>query len=197
MIVMVEDPSVLVRGVSPVLEVPFTDEGEIDVPGFRRVLRYVLDTGVSSVMFPGFASEYHKLAEDERRTLTTVLLEQTAARSDVAAIVAVQDHATRLAVARAQEAVAAGADLINLLPPHYLRPSRRAVEDHIRAVRLSQRQADFAVGRERHTVAMLFEQQPEQDASVGVVVDHQDMVSVRAHVRSFPSARWVRGVRKP
>ncbi|UKD51759.1 dihydrodipicolinate synthase family protein [Amycolatopsis sp. FU40] len=123
-----------IRGVSPVLEVPFTDDGEIDVSGFRRVIRHVLGTGIGSVMFPGFASEFYKLAEDERRTLTEVLLAETNPRADVLAIIAVQDHATRLAVKRAQEAVAAGADLINLLPPHYLRPSRKALVKHIREV---------------------------------------------------------------
>ncbi|WP_409185413.1 dihydrodipicolinate synthase family protein [Amycolatopsis sp. VS8301801F10] len=123
-----------VRGVSPVLEVPFTDDGEVDVSGFRRVIRHVLGTGVGSVMFPGFASEFYKLAEDERQTLTEVLLAETTPRADVLAIVAVQDHATRLAVKRAAEAVAAGADLINLLPPHYLRPSRKALVKHIREV---------------------------------------------------------------
>ncbi|GAA3941613.1 dihydrodipicolinate synthase family protein [Actinomadura viridis] len=129
-----DDAGSLVRGVSPVLAVPFTATGDIDVDGFRRVVRYVLGTGVSSMMFPGFASEYYKLTEDERRTLTAVLLAETGPRADVAAIVAVQDHATRLVVARAREAVAAGADLINLLPPHFLSPSRRALVDHVRAV---------------------------------------------------------------
>ncbi len=128
------DASELVRGVSPVVEVPFTDTGEIDVAGFRRVVRYVLSTGVTSMMFPGFASEYHKLADGERRTLTEVLLNETAQHDGVAAIVAVQDHATRLAVARARDSVAAGADLINLLPPHFLTPSRNAVVEHIREV---------------------------------------------------------------
>ncbi|WP_157357563.1 dihydrodipicolinate synthase family protein [Amycolatopsis nigrescens] len=126
-----------VRGVSPVLEVPFTEDGAVDADGFRRVVRYVLGTGVSSVMFPGFASEFHKLSEEERGLLTGILLEQTAGRtgaSAVSAIVAVQDHATMLAVARARAAVAAGADLINLLPPHFLAPSRRAVVAHVRAV---------------------------------------------------------------
>ncbi|WP_116201016.1 dihydrodipicolinate synthase family protein [Amycolatopsis circi] len=123
-----------IRGVSPVLEVPFTDDGEIDVAGFRRVVRHVLGTGVGSVMFPGFASEFYKLTEDERHTLTEVLLAETAPRADVLAIVAVQDHATRLAVKRAADAVAAGADLINLLPPHYLQPSRKALVKHIREV---------------------------------------------------------------
>ncbi|GAA1708628.1 dihydrodipicolinate synthase family protein [Fodinicola feengrottensis] len=129
-----ETAEALVRGVSPVLEVPFTQDGAIDVAGFGRVVRHVLGTGVSSVMFPGFASEYHKLSEPERATLTEVLLAQTRHNKGVAAIVAVQDHATRLAVQRAQRAVEAGADLINLLPPHFLSPSRAAVSDHIRAV---------------------------------------------------------------
>lgn len=128
------DASVLVRGVSPVLEVPFTDTGEIDVEGFRRVVRYVLGTGVSSMMFPGFASEYYKLTEDERRTLTAILLAETGPRPDVAAIIAVQDHATQLAVVRACEVVSAGADLINLLPPHFLSPPRRALVEHVCAV---------------------------------------------------------------
>ncbi|OZM73138.1 dihydrodipicolinate synthase family protein [Amycolatopsis antarctica] len=122
------------RGVSPVLEVPFTEDGAVDVAGFRRVVRYVLATGVTSVMFPGFASEFHKLDERERTELTGVLLAETGPREDVAAIVAVQDHATRLAVSRARAAVAAGADMINLLPPHFLAPTRRAVVAHVRAV---------------------------------------------------------------
>lgn len=130
----VNDASRLVRGVSPVLEVPFTDAGAVDADGFRRVVRYVLGTGVSSVMFPGFASEFHKLSESERGELTGILLAETSGRDDVAAIVAVQDHATQLAAKRAADAIEAGADLINLLPPHFLAPSGPAIRDHIAAV---------------------------------------------------------------
>lgn len=128
------DASALVRGVSPVLEVPFHDSGEVDTAGFDRVVRYVLATGVSSVMFPGFASEFHKLHEDERAELTTVLLRHTADRSDVAAVVAVQDHATTLAIRRALAVIEQGADVINLLPPHFLTPSAGAVLEHLDAV---------------------------------------------------------------
>ncbi|GAA1551851.1 dihydrodipicolinate synthase family protein [Kribbella sancticallisti] len=128
------DASLLVRGVSPVLAVPFTESGEVDYGGFDRVVRYVLSTGVTSMMFPGFASEFHKLSEDERWHLTEILLSQTRNRPDVAAVIAVQDHATRLAAHRARAAVDAGADLINLLPPHFLSPSRRALVQHIEAV---------------------------------------------------------------
>ncbi|GLY71755.1 dihydrodipicolinate synthase family protein [Actinoallomurus iriomotensis] len=119
---------------SPVLEVPFTATGEVDFNGFQRVVRHVLNTGVTSVMFPGFASEFLKLSETERSELTALLLAETSARPDVSAIVAVQDHATHLAVRRAHEVVAAGADLINLLPPYQLQPSGQAVGEHIRTV---------------------------------------------------------------
>ena len=123
-----------VRGVSPVLLTPFTDDGAVDFDGFRRVVRYVCQTGVTSVMYPGFAGEFYKLAEHERTALTEVLLEEVHSFPGIAAILAVQDHATRLAVARAIWSVEAGADVINLLPPYFLNPSLDSVEAHIRAV---------------------------------------------------------------
>lgn len=128
------DPALLVRGVSPVLEVPFTDSGDIDVGGFRRVVQFVLATGVSSVMFPGFASEFHKLSDAERWELSIALLELTAERDDVAAIMALQHHSTLLAQRHARALIEAGADLLNLLPPHFLEPSKDAVQTHVRAV---------------------------------------------------------------
>jgi 4-hydroxy-tetrahydrodipicolinate synthase len=124
----------LLRGISPVLAVPFTDAGTLDVAGFDRLVRHVLGTGVTSVMFPGFASEFYKLTEDERSLLTRHLLRETSPFPNIAAIIAVQDHATRLAVQRALNVVSEGADAVNLLPPHFLTPSRRALVDHVSAV---------------------------------------------------------------
>lgn len=128
------DAARLVRGVSPVLATPFTDDGALAVDDFRRIVRHVLATGATSVMFPGFASEYYKLSDDERHTLRDVLLAETRADANVAAIVSVSDHATDLAVRSARAAVDAGADLVNLLPPHFLGPSAAAVHTHVRAV---------------------------------------------------------------
>jgi dihydrodipicolinate synthase/N-acetylneuraminate lyase len=131
---MSSDPAGMVRGVTPVLEVPFTAEGEVDYAGFGRVVSYVFGAGVTSVMFPGFASEYHKLSEDERWRLSAVLLDYTRSRADAAAVMAVQDHATKLAVDRSVRLVEEGADLINLLPPHFLGPPAAAVREHVKAV---------------------------------------------------------------
>lgn len=124
----------LVQGVCPVIEVPFHHDGRVDVEGFRHLVDHVLTTGVSAVMFPGFASEFTKLADSERDELCMVLLARTTERADVAAIVSVPDHSTHLAVQRARAAVEAGADVINVLPPYQLSPPRREVLAHIRAV---------------------------------------------------------------
>lgn len=124
------------RGVVPVLEVPFHPDERLDVDGFVDVVEHVLGTGASGVMFPGFASEFHKLDAGERDALLEVLIPRCRA-AGVAAVVAVQDHGTRVATRSAVAAAKAGAHAINLLPPHQLGPNADAVEAHIAAILLS------------------------------------------------------------
>lgn len=116
------------------LEVPFTADGEVDYDGFANVVRHVFDAGVTSVMFPGYASEFLKLSESERTTLTEILLDYTRDNDEIAAVVAIQDHATHLAIRHARSLVDAGTDLVNLLPPYQLGPSAAAVREHVRGV---------------------------------------------------------------
>lgn len=127
-------PHPLIRGVSPVLETPFGADESVDVDGFGRIVEHVLATGVTSVMFPGFASEFLKLSDAERHELQTALLARTAGRDDVAAIVSIPEHATLLACRHAARAVEDGADAINLLPPYQLGPTGDAVRAHLTAV---------------------------------------------------------------
>ncbi|REF38042.1 dihydrodipicolinate synthase family protein [Thermasporomyces composti] len=132
------DAAAPLRGVSPVLEVPFTAAGEVDDRGFERVVRHVSRSGISGVMFPGFASEFHKLSEQERWRLCGILLDVVKRHGDddqtVVVILAVQEHATKLAVDHARRLVEMGADAINLLPPSFLNPSVAAVRAHVCAV---------------------------------------------------------------
>lgn len=124
----------VVQGVCPVLETPFTEGGLVDEEGFARIIDHVIASGVSSVMFPGFASEFHKLTDAERCKLIELLLQRTQADPSVTAVISVADHATTVAVERARWAVQAGADALNLLPPHFLAPSPIDVQEHVSAV---------------------------------------------------------------
>ena len=123
-----------IRGVCPVLAVPFTMDGDIDLAGFEAMTRHVLGTGVTALMLFGFASEFYKLRDDERAQLRRTFLRETSRRADVAAIVSITDHATEVAVRNAIEAVGDGANALNILPPHLLGPSRRAILDHLAAI---------------------------------------------------------------
>lgn len=57
-------------GVLPILPTIFDDRGEIDEAGMRRVVEYIVAAGAAGLVFPGLASEYDMLSEDERLTLT-------------------------------------------------------------------------------------------------------------------------------
>lgn len=123
----------MLRGICPVLETPFHTDQSVDEAGFGRVIDAMTTAGVESVMFPGFASEFHTLTDAERRRLGDILLERSA-QGGPAAVISIPDHATATAVANAEHAAAHGAAAINLLPPHFLGPSRDAVQTHLRAV---------------------------------------------------------------
>ena len=123
-------PEPAITGVCPVLETPFTDDGAVDEAGFLAIIDHLLSCGVRSLMFPGFASEFHKLSDTERTRLTELLLRRTRG-SGVRVVISVPDHATRHAIAHARHAVELGADAVNILPPHFLGPSRAAVREHV------------------------------------------------------------------
>lgn len=123
-----------VSGICPVIETPFTDAGEIDLESFDNLIDHLIMVGIRSVMFPGFASEYYKLSDNERELLTARLINRFRDVPDGQVVISIPDHATPLAVRRARGAVGAGAHMINVLPPHLLGPSSSAVRDHVTAL---------------------------------------------------------------
>ena len=122
-----------IRGVSPVLATPFTAQGAVDKRGYARVVDYVLETGVSSLLLFGLAGESYKLDEDERRELLRTLVER-ARGVDVTIIASVTDHSTEVALRRAREWIGSGANAINVLPPSFLNPSTESIETHLETI---------------------------------------------------------------
>ena len=121
-------------GVVPVLSTPFESDGSLDRKSFRRLASHVMSQNIDAVMFPGLASEEYKLSSDERRQLIGDLLDVALDHPTVTPIVSVSDHATVGAVRTVREVIDRGARAVNLLPPHFLQPSRTAVLEHIAEV---------------------------------------------------------------
>ncbi len=72
-------------GIIPVLPTPFTLDGSVDMEAMPGLVRYAIDSGVSGVVFPGFASEVEYLKPQEREDL---LAEVVSAAGDQIVIVA-------------------------------------------------------------------------------------------------------------
>jgi dihydrodipicolinate synthase/N-acetylneuraminate lyase len=122
------------RGICPIVAVPFTSDGHVDYSSFERLVSHLLGTGISALTLFGLASEFYKLTDSERETLMLLMLAQTSTHPEVAGVVSITDHSWEVAVERARRAEEAGADALNIFPPFFLGPGEAAIIEHISRV---------------------------------------------------------------
>jgi len=103
------------RGVFTIPSTPFKQDGEIDVPSFRRMIDFCIACGAHGLVFPVNASEWSVLSDDERFQLDKVLVEQNAGRLPV--IIGVEAASPEWAAKFAAHARAIGADGVIAMPP--------------------------------------------------------------------------------
>ena len=123
------------RGVFPIAPTPFTDRGEVDLPGQRRVLDCMIDQGVDGICILANYSEQFLLSDEERNTLLELCLTHVAGRVPV--IVTCSHFSTQIAVERAKRAAKAGARMLMLMPPYHgaaLRASDTGNLEHFQRV---------------------------------------------------------------
>jgi dihydrodipicolinate synthase/N-acetylneuraminate lyase len=104
------------RGVYPIAPTPFTDAGDLDLDGQRRVLDCIVDQRVDGICILANYSEQFLLSDDERDTLLDACLRHVDGRVPV--IVTCSHFSTRIAAARARKAYEAGAGMLMLMPPY-------------------------------------------------------------------------------
>jgi 2-keto-3-deoxy-L-arabinonate dehydratase len=104
-------------GVFPIAPTPFTESGELDPEGQRRVLDCMIDQGVDGICILANYSEQFVLADAERDLLVDLCLTHVADRVPV--LVTCSHFSTRIAVERARKAHAAGAKMLMMMPPYH------------------------------------------------------------------------------
>jgi len=104
-------------GIFPIAPTPFTDSGEVDIEGQRRVVDCMIDQGVDGICILANYSEQFLLTDDERAALVDLCLSHVAGRVPV--IVTCSHFSTRIAAERAHAAAAAGATMLMLMPPYH------------------------------------------------------------------------------
>jgi dihydrodipicolinate synthase/N-acetylneuraminate lyase len=122
-------------GVFPIVPTPFTETGDLDLDGQRRVLDCMIDQGVDGLCILANYSEQFALSDQERDVLLDLCLSHVAGRVPV--IVTCSHFATRLVIERGRRARAAGASMIMLMPPYHgatLRADDGGVLEHFARV---------------------------------------------------------------
>lgn len=120
-------------GICPVVAMPFTAEGAVDLDSFGSMLRHLLSTGVQGLTLFGIASEFHKLTDAEK-DMTAKIFIDTLAKTEVFSMLSVTDHSLEVAVERAKKYEAWGADCLMVLPPFFLNPSQESLKAHMEAI---------------------------------------------------------------
>ncbi len=118
-------------GVFPIAPTPFTESGELDLAGMRRVLDCMVDQQVDGICILANYSEQFLLADAERDTLLELCLAHVAGRVPV--IVTCSHYSTRVAAARATQAHQAGANMVMLMPPYHgatLKADEKGILEH-------------------------------------------------------------------
>ena len=70
------------RGIFTIPSTPFREDGEIDIPSFRRVIDFCIECDAHGLVFPVNASEFTSLSDAERFQLSEVLVEQNKGKSE-------------------------------------------------------------------------------------------------------------------
>jgi len=113
-------------GVFPVLATPFRADLSPDEEGLRAVARYAIDAGVDGVVFPGVASEYDRLSQDERSRLADAVVAEAKGRVKLVIGGSAPDQKTTEDVMR--QATSVQADALMVMAPRSVTSARDAID---------------------------------------------------------------------
>jgi dihydrodipicolinate synthase/N-acetylneuraminate lyase len=102
------------RGVLPVFQTPFHDDGTIDAATLEREIDWLLGLGCDGIVM-GMVSETLRLASDEREQLAQLACRFGRDRGVV--VISAGAESTHTAVRYARQAEHAGADAVMVIPP--------------------------------------------------------------------------------
>jgi 4-hydroxy-tetrahydrodipicolinate synthase len=120
------------HGIVVPLLTPFTAADELDVAAYRKLIDFVIESGVHAIIANAATSEFYALDDAEREKCAEIAMEQ--ARGRVPVLVGAGAAATRQTVRWARHAKSIGAAGLLIMPPHYFPPTVDAVVRHFAAV---------------------------------------------------------------
>lgn len=117
----------LFSGLSVALATPFHEDFSLDLEGFRRLVRHVVEGGADALVVLGTTGEAPTLGETERDALIEACLEEARGRS---VVVGAGSNDTAKTAAHARRAQVLGADGVLVVTPYYNKPTPKGLAAH-------------------------------------------------------------------
>src|SRR5258705_10556278 len=127
----------ILRGAFTALITPFTSDGAVDEPAFRRLVRWQILAGIDGLVPCGTTGEAPTLSTDERECLIAATVEVAAerpSRDRIRVVAGTGTNDTAATIRATRRAAELGADAALVVPPYYNRPHTRKLEAHFRAI---------------------------------------------------------------
>ena len=115
------------RGMFPIMQTPFHENGEIDLEVLRKEVNFIIESGAHGMAWPQLASEFYVLSDEERIATAEVIVSEAGGRLPV--IIGVQSTSYwKMSLEFAKHAESIGADGIISLPPY---PEKASVDKSV------------------------------------------------------------------
>lgn len=111
---------------------PFTRDGDISEDGYKQVIDYTIDKGVTGVVALGTTGEFSYLRTEERKKLLKLTIEFVDGRVPI--IAGTGQHSTRATVELTKYAADLGCDAALVISPYYLRPADKGYYEYYATV---------------------------------------------------------------
>lgn len=105
------------KGVFPVVPTIFKESGELDMPGQKRCVDFMIDAGSNGLCILANFSEQFSISDDERDILTQEILQHVAGRVPV--IVTTTHYGSLICAQRSRRAQELGASMVMVMPPYH------------------------------------------------------------------------------
>lgn len=120
------------KGVCPVINVPFNENGSVDFVGIESVIDYTLDQGCESICLFAFNSEPHKMTTDEKKEVIHYFLKSVNHRAQT--LIGLIENSIAGVIELGITAKNSGADGVILYPPALATPSGKGLINYFKII---------------------------------------------------------------
>jgi len=120
------------KGVCPVINIPFFENGDIDFKGIESVINFTLKQGCTSICVFAFNSEPHKMTTDEKKMVIKFFLEKVNKRAET--LVGLIENSIGGVIELGLTAKHFGADGVILYPPALSTPNGNDLLNYFKTI---------------------------------------------------------------